>query len=65
MRLTLACLLLIAICMTMATRGYKGKMEKDKKYIGTAMGMYSLARYVRWRRVRWGRWGEKRGKVIL
>jgi hypothetical protein len=34
MRLTLACLLLIAICMTMAARGYKENMEKDKKYVG-------------------------------
>ena len=65
MRLTLACLLLIAICMTMAARGYKGNMEKDKKYVGTAIAAYNLARYVRWRRVRWGRWGEKRGKVLL
>ena len=65
MRLTLACLLLIAICMTMAATGYRGKSEKDKKYIGTAMAAYSLARYVRWRRVRWGRWGEKRGKLKL
>ena len=61
MRLTLACLLLIAICMTMAARGNKGNMEKDKKYVGTAIAAYNLARYVRWRRVRWGRWGEKRG----
>ena len=51
--------------MTMTATGYRGKSEKDKKYIGTAMAAYSLARYVRWRRVRWGRWGEKRGKLIL
>ena len=59
MRLTLVCLLFIAICMTVSARNPYGKANKDKKYFGYISTGYSVYRAAR--RVRWGRWGEKRG----
>ena len=59
MRLTLACLLFIVICMTVSARSPYGKNNKDKKYYRYFLTGYSMYRASR--NIRWGRWGEKRG----
>jgi hypothetical protein len=50
---------LIVICITVSARNPYGKANKDKKYFGYISTGYSMYRAAR--RVRWGRWGEKRG----
>ena len=45
--------------MTVSARNPYGKANKDKKYFGYISTGYSVYRAAR--RVRWGRWGEKRG----
>ena len=54
MRLTLACLLFIVICMTVSARYPYGKANKDKKY-------YSYGGWTFSKGWSWGRWGQKRG----